>query len=92
MGGGAFHTAICQILFTKGSLADNSPNFPTTKVSLHTVQEIWLTKTDFGQLNTKIGQKMANGRLLFLALRSQQDCLQVTQEKSCVWSSMQILF
>ena len=32
-----FHTVIHQIYFTKGGLADNSPKFPTTKVSLHAV-------------------------------------------------------
>ena len=32
------------------------------------VQEIWPTKMDFGWSNAEIGWKMANGRLLFLAL------------------------
>ena len=32
------------------------------------VQEIWLTKMDFGRPNSEIGRKMANGQLLFLAL------------------------
>ena len=35
---------------------------------IENVQEIWLTKMDFGQTNAETGQKMANGRLLFLAL------------------------
>ena len=33
------------------------------------MQEIWPTKMDFGWLNAEIGRKMANGRLLFLALK-----------------------
>ena len=37
-------------------------------VPIENVQEIWLIKMDFGQPNAEIGQKMANGRLLFLAL------------------------
>ena len=32
------------------------------------VQETWLTKIGFGQPNAEIGQKMANGQLLFLSL------------------------
>ena len=34
---GTLHTVIRQMLFHQSSLADNSPNFPITKVSLHTV-------------------------------------------------------
>ena len=34
---GALHLAIRQILFHQRWLADNLPNFPTTKVSLHTI-------------------------------------------------------
>ena len=37
-------------------------------LSIENVQEIWPTKMDFGWPNTEIGWKMANGRLLFLAL------------------------
>ena len=37
-------------------------------VPIENVQEIWLTKMDFGWLNAEIGQKMASGQLLFLAL------------------------
>ena len=36
--------------------------------------EIWLIKIDFGQPNIEVGQKMANGRLLFLALLVLCDC------------------
>ena len=32
------------------------------------VQEVWPTKMDFDRPNAEVGQKMANGRLLFLAL------------------------
>ena len=39
-------------------------------LSLENVQETWPTKMDFGWPNTEIGWKMANGRLLFLALVS----------------------
>ena len=31
---------------------------------IENVQEIWPPKIDFGQPNTEIGQKMANGRLI----------------------------
>ena len=37
-------------------------------VPIENVQEIWPTKMDFGRPNAKIGRKMANGRMLFLAL------------------------
>ena len=37
-------------------------------VPIENAQEIWPTKMDFGQPNAEIGRKMANGRLLFLAL------------------------
>ena len=37
-------------------------------VPIENVQEIWPTKMDFGRPNAEIGQKMTNGRLLFLAL------------------------
>ena len=37
-------------------------------VPIENVQEIWPTKMDFGWPNAEIGRKMANGRLLFLAL------------------------
>ena len=37
-------------------------------VPIENVQEIWPTKMDFGWPNAEIGQKMANGPLLFLAL------------------------
>ena len=37
-------------------------------VPIKNVQEIWPTKMDFGWPNAEIGRKMANGRLLFLAL------------------------
>ena len=37
-------------------------------VPIEKVQEIWPTKMDCGWPNAEIGQKMANGRLLFLAL------------------------
>ena len=33
------------------------------------VQEIWAIKMKFGWPNIEIGRNMANGRLLFLALR-----------------------
>ena len=36
--------------------------------SIENVQKIWPTKMDFGRPNAEIGRKMANGRLLFLAL------------------------
>ena len=36
--------------------------------SIENVWEIWPIKIDFGWLNAEIGRKMANGRLLFLAL------------------------
>ena len=39
-------------------------------VPIENVQEIWPTKMDFGWPNAEIGRKMANGRLLFLALTS----------------------
>ena len=39
-------------------------------VPIENVHEIWPTKMDFGQPNAKIDRKMANGRLLFLALLS----------------------
>ena len=39
---GALHIAILQILFHQSSLADNLPNFPTTKVSLHTVTKLFV--------------------------------------------------
>ena len=35
---------------------------------IENVQEIWPTKMDFGQPNAEIGQKMADGQLLFLTL------------------------
>ena len=48
-----------------------------TAVPIENVQEIWPTNMDFGQPNAEvgrpnaeIGRKMANGRLLFLALFS----------------------
>ena len=37
-------------------------------VPIRNVQEIWLTKMDFGRPNAENGRKMANGPLLFLAL------------------------
>ena len=37
-------------------------------VPIENVQEIWLTKMDFGWPNAEIGWKMANRRLSFLAL------------------------
>ena len=37
-------------------------------VPTENVQEIWLTKMDYGRPNAEIGRKMANGQLLFLAL------------------------
>ena len=37
-------------------------------IPIEKVQEIWPTKMDFGRPNAEIGWKMANGRLLFLAL------------------------
>ena len=39
-----------------------------TAVPLKNVWEIWPIKIDFDQPIVEIGQKMANGRLLFLAL------------------------
>ena len=36
--------------------------------SIENVQEIWLTTIDFGQPNAENGRKMANGRLLLLAM------------------------
>ena len=38
-------------------------------VPIECVQETWATKMDFGRPDAEIGQKMANGRLLLLALR-----------------------
>jgi len=35
---------------------------------IENVWEIWGIKIDFGWLNAEIGQKMASGQLLFLAL------------------------
>ena len=35
---------------------------------IENVQEIWMTKMEFGQPNAEIDWKMANGRLLSLAL------------------------
>ena len=37
-------------------------------VPTENVQEIWLTKMDYGRPNAEIGWKMANGQLLFLTL------------------------
>ena len=37
-------------------------------VPIENVQEIWPIKMDFGWPNAEIGQKMANGQLLFVAL------------------------
>ena len=37
-------------------------------VPIENVQEIWPTKMDFDRPNAGISRKMANGRLLFLAL------------------------
>ena len=37
-------------------------------VPIENAQEIWPTKMDFGRPNVEIGRKMANGRMLFLAL------------------------
>ena len=37
-------------------------------VPLKMYRKIWPTKMDFGRPNAEIGRKMANGRLLFLAL------------------------
>ena len=38
--------------------------------SIENVWEIWPIKIDFGRPHAEIGRKMANGRLLFLALGS----------------------
>ena len=35
------------------------------------VQEVWLTKTEFGWPNVEIDQRMVNHHLLFIALPSQ---------------------
>ena len=40
----------------------------TQRCPIEFIWEIWPTKMDFGRSNAEIGQKMANGRLLFLAL------------------------
>ena len=37
-------------------------------VPIENVQKIWPTKMDFGRPNAKIGWKMTNDELLFLAL------------------------
>ena len=37
-------------------------------VPIESAQEIWPAKMDFSRPNAEIGRKMANGRLLFLAL------------------------
>ena len=59
---------------------------------IENVQKIWPTKTDFGQLNAKIGQNMANGQLLFLALGSPTGLPSSYSREVCVWSSVQTLF
>ena len=59
---------------------------------IENVQKIWPTKTDFGQLNAKICQKMANGQLLLLVLGSPTGLPSSYSREVCVWSSVQTLF
>ena len=60
---------------------------------IENAQEIWPNKTDFGWLNAKIGQKMANGGLLFLALGSPTGLpLNYSREVLCLEQCVQTLF
>ena len=57
-----------------------------------TVQTVQLTKMDLGQLNIEIGQKMANGHLLFLPLNGGSTSLGMRLSHSYVVSETNVTY